>query len=121
MWSMRRAVGLSPPVSKSAARARKIYIGWVVDTGVGSSPDADVSMVPMYSGYRDEDTLDLRITLDYDLVISRNLAGDPSRKREDFRVLVPMSEIVSVRLFDEDVYKISQWVSSMCGIEVRRG
>ena len=83
---------------------RKVYIGLAVDTGVGSSPDADVAMVPMYSGYRDEDTLDLRITMNYDPVISRNLEANPSQERVDFRIVFPMSEIVSVRLFDEGVY-----------------
>ena len=58
----------------------------------------------MYSGYRDENTLDLRITIDYEVVLNWHLMGDESLIPEDFRVVVPMSEIVSARLFDENVY-----------------
>ena len=44
-------------------RNRKIYIGLAGDTGVGGTPEADVAVVPMFSGYRNEDTQDLVITL----------------------------------------------------------
>lgn len=85
-------------------RNREIYIGLAGDTGIGGSHDADVAVVPMFSGYRDEDTLDLVVTLDYFPVIDMYLEEDPSRTKEDFRVVLPMNEIVSARLFDEDVY-----------------
>jgi hypothetical protein len=93
----------SKPIEVSLQN-RKIYMGWAVDTGVGSSADADVAMVPMFSGYRDEDTLDSMITMDYAPVIRRNLGQNRALDLRDFRVVIPMSEIVSVRLFDEDVY-----------------
>ncbi len=85
-------------------RNRKVYIGLAGDTGVGGSPDADVAVVPMFSGYRDENTQDLVITLDYFSVIDMYLADKPSLTEEDFRVVLPMSEIVSARLFYENVY-----------------
>ena len=71
---------------------------------MGGSPDADVAVVPMFSGYRDENTQDLVITLDYFPVIDMYLEEKPSLTEEDFRVVLPMSEIVSARLFYEDVY-----------------
>ena len=85
-------------------RNRKIYIGLAGDTGVGGSPDADVAVVPMFSGYRDEKTQDLVITLDYFPIIDMYVEEKPSLTEEDFRVILPMSEIVSARLFYEDVY-----------------
>ena len=85
-------------------RNRKVYVGWAVDSGVGSSPDADVALVPMYSGYRDEDTLDLRLTIDYQAVLEGHLEDNDALMPEDFRVVIPMSEVISVRLFDEEVY-----------------
>ena len=93
----------SEPIEISL-RNRKVYIGWAVASGVGSSADADVAVVPMYSGYRDEKTLDLWLTIDYEAVLSRHLMDDSSLMPEDFRVVVPMSEIISARLFDEQVY-----------------
>ena len=85
-------------------RNRKVYIGLAGDTGVGGSSDADVAVVPMFSGYRDENTQDLVITLDYFPVIDMYLGEKPSLTEEDFRVVLPMSEIVSARLFYEDMY-----------------
>ena len=85
-------------------RNRKVYIGLAGDTGVGGNPDGDVAIVPMFSGYRDENTQYLEITLDYFPVIDMYLEEKPSLTEEDFRVVLPMSEIVSARLFYEDVY-----------------
>ncbi len=84
-------------------RNRKSYIGLALNSGIGSTTEADIELVPMYSGYRDKETLDLEITLDYVPVVSDYLE-DPAWLEEDFRVVIPLSEIVSVRLFDEEAY-----------------
>ena len=97
------SIEYSQPIELSL-KNRKVYIGWAVDSGVGSSPDADVAVVPMYSGYRDENTLDLHLTIDYEAVLIGHSAEGEPLIPEDFRVVLPMSKIVSARLFDEEVY-----------------
>ena len=84
-------------------RNRKSYIGLALNSGIGSTAEADIALVPMYSGYRDKETLDLEITLDYVPVVSQYL-NDPEWVEEDFRVVIPLSEIVSARLFNEEAY-----------------
>ena len=64
--------------------------------------DSDVALVPMLSGYRDSGTRELRITTHYSPLFGDPL--DPGRL-PDFRVVVPISEIVSVRPFDLEIYQ----------------
>ena len=67
----------------------------------------------MYSGYRDEETLNLKIEIDYLSVIWEFLEYDEGGSSdedidrwssEEFRVVIPVTEIVSARLFDEELY-----------------
>ena len=51
-----------------------------------------------------EDTRELEITTDYAPVIWQSLEESPSLVYEDFRIVIPMSEIVTARIFDPDVY-----------------
>ena len=47
----------------------KVYIGQVVQSGIGMSSEFDLMITPMYSGYRDRETNDLIITQFYDYII----------------------------------------------------
>lgn len=88
-------------------RNGKFYIGFVnsfsVESGVIRRDESDVALIPILSGYRDNDTKELRITTDYAPVIQEwlreNQSGSSGR---DFRVVLPISEIISARIFHPD-------------------
>ena len=83
-------------------RNRKSYIGYVLRNAAEGPNEADISVVPLWSGYRKEDTQELEITTDY----VSSLLGYPEKGvDEDFRVVFPMSEVVSARLFSPSIYK----------------
>lgn len=82
---------------------RKVYIGTPLDTGFTRTGDHDIWIVPFASGYRDETNLDLHITTKYDKITTKS-----NRSRlayQDFKVVIPVQEITSARLFDKNVYR----------------
>ena len=92
-------------------RSGKSYIGFALVTRVASWPESQVSMFPMSSGYRDKDTRELKITTHYAPVVLGYLEDRQvpiesfSELLRDFRVVIPRSEIVSVRLFDPNLHR----------------
>ena len=88
-------------------RNGKSYIGLGLVSGIGKSGDADIIIVPMASGYRHKDTQELAITTYYSPVIDQ--ASDSlGLSYQDFRIVIPMSEIVSARLFFPEAYELFQ-------------
>ena len=86
-------------------RSRKSYVGLALESGVKIGSDTDISLVPLASGYRDEDTLDLHIMINYVPVIQKYTDQEnPILTEEDFRIVIPISEVVSVRLFVPEVF-----------------
>ncbi len=85
-------------------RSGKSYIGFVLESGIARHGESDVALLPLKSGYRKEDTRELEITTDYAPVLWQSLEESPSLVYEDFRIVIPMSEIVTARIFDPDVY-----------------
>ena len=94
---------------------RKVYIGFAIS--VQPTGEADIEILPFWSGYRNNDTCELTLTNHYIPVIERCLPSVPAEVDGDcapapakteqlrnFRVVVPKSEIVSTRLFDVDMY-----------------
>lgn len=68
--------------------------------------ESDIAIIPALSGYRSHDTHELEITTDYvpvilDFVKRVQVLED----LRDFRIVFPLAEVVSARLFDEDVYQ----------------
>lgn len=88
-------------------RSGKSYIGLVLISGIERSGEADVVIVPMASGYRNKETQELEITTYYAPVIDRALDSLGLAYR-DFRVVIPMTEIVSARLFFPEAYELFQ-------------
>ena len=89
-------------------RSGKSYIGFAIESGIARHGEADVSVIPMASGYRERDTQELRITTNYAPVIQQSLRQSSNIAVEDFRIIIPISEIVSVRIFLPEVYKLFQ-------------
>lgn len=87
-------------------RSRKVYVGLPLSSGVGKLPDSDISLVPVYSGYRREASMELLLTRDYRPVVTALVdAYSPSDLGlKDFRVVFSLSEVVSVRPFEDEVF-----------------
>ena len=86
----------------------KSYIGFAFERKIAVSGESDIAIIPIRSGYRHKDTHELVLTTDYASVIQKCLKGNPvvpDLRYEDFRVVVPMSEVGSVRIFHPEVYE----------------
>ena len=101
-------------------RTGKSYTGLALNSGLQAHGESDIALIPLASGYREPDSQELKITTYYAKVIKEWLdeleePAEGNEEREvseerlddlnDFRIVVPMSEIVSARLFDLDVYE----------------
>ena len=85
----------------------KSYIGIPLMNGFPSREYADIAIVPAFSGYRDKETQELRISASYMRALNAMIGSqtDPGTlDAEDFRVIIPMREILTARLFDPDAY-----------------
>ena len=60
-----------------------------------------VAIVPVASGYRDSESRELRITINYLPALQQS-----DLEIAEFRVVIPLSEIASARRFDPDVYDL---------------
>ena len=89
-------------------RSGKCYVGYVIESQLPRHSESDIVLVPIASGYRNLETRELEITTHYSSIIEQF----QNKKKEDFRIVIPMSEIVSARLFDEEVYSYFQEVKS---------
>ena len=89
-------------------RNRKSYIGIPLESGIGQQGQSDIAIIPLASGYRDKDTQELRITTHYAPVIDRLLDQQSPIPVEDFTTVIPISEIVSARIFHLEAYTLFQ-------------
>ena len=85
-------------------RSGKAYIGSVLEPGLGSDR-SDIALIPLLSGYRDKDTQELKVTTRYSNSIPRT-ASELGLSLNYFRVVIPMGEVVSARIFDLDVARM---------------
>jgi hypothetical protein len=76
---------------------RKVYIGKVISMGEPNEiegPDQEVAIVPIMSGYRDKDTLEVKFVTYYD-----------DEKDKDLTIIIRQDLISSVSEFQFDTYK----------------
>ena len=85
-------------------RTNKSYIGLVIERKIGERDGSDVALLPFASGYRDKNTRELKITTRYSPVVERLLKSE-SDEAKNLRIVIPLSEIVSARLFDTELYE----------------
>ena len=81
---------------------RKAFVGWVTKSPNLRANDTYVSLVPLMSGYRDKDTLDLTFNVFYPT--ERYFDESSGVIAADFVVALPVAEITSARLFDLELY-----------------
>jgi len=94
-------------------RSGKSYIGFPTHTPMRtacseSADESDLELIPLFSGYRTEDTRELRLTRyygdDIDRLIHDADTPRPSLSKSDFRIVIPSREVVLARLFDPKVF-----------------
>ena len=82
----------------------KAYIGRALGNKSVGITQPDVALIPLMSGYRNKDTQELELTINYASVIPRSKPGDHTFN-DYFRIVIPRTQIVSVRFFDPDTYQ----------------
>ena len=93
---------------------RKSYIGFPRESGVSAS-GGDVAIVPVVSGYRNEDTLEMTITTQHFAALDALSNDSGPLSDDDFQVVLPQREIVSARRFDPRAYDLIQEESEEAG------
>ena len=107
LWLLRDSLAKNRMVEVTL-RSSKCYVGYTQDTGITTHrADPDITLIPMASGFRDQETRELALTTFYGERVEEflNSQGEESLWRfEDFQVAFPFSEIVSARFFDPAVF-----------------
>jgi hypothetical protein len=86
--------------------SRKWYVGYLVENVSLEPRETHFQILPIWSGYRDKDTLDAVRVIDYRDVYSA-FSSDPGNKKADlsiFSLAIPMSQVQDARYFDVGVY-----------------
>ena len=85
-------------------QSNKIYVGYVLGTPDGKMP-GDFRILPMLSGYRDEEHT-ARFTTRYVEVYDKLMEAEADSvvEAEDFSIVIPIKEIRSVAFFNPDMY-----------------
>lgn len=104
-----RAIRRTKPVC-ATLKSGKTYIGFVVGNLDPSFDRRFISLLPLQSGYRNEQH-QLVINTDYARVYERiNDEGRPEPELDelmkDFIIVLPAGEIQSVNIFDRDAYRL---------------
>lgn len=88
-------------------KSKKVYVGFISQNffnpwaGVKS-----IKIIPVYSGYRHEEDFHIVFTTSYDSVIKFTVEDDDiDLDINDFQMGIPISEIVTVNIFDPQVYE----------------
>ncbi|MYD93599.1 MAG: hypothetical protein F4Y02_07900 [Chloroflexi bacterium] len=79
----------------------KSYVGSPIQGTFGHRDGGDVALIPIASGYRDNDSRNLVMTTNYAPAIEDQLSD---LALDDLKVAFPMRDIVSARLFDQELY-----------------
>jgi hypothetical protein len=90
-------------------KSRKVYVGLITRTHDPLYDRKYIQLLPIKSGYRAADTLALQLTVDYAAVYAQIIQQDASVVAggiQGFEIVVPLSEIQSVNLFDPAAYQM---------------
>lgn len=106
------AASMQKPLRLSL-KSRKVYVGLVMEEQFESGDLDYVLIVPLVSGYRDKDTLDIFFDCSYFSVYEKHglssdsaieLSEEKLLKLDDFRLAIKVSEIESVSFFEFGVF-----------------
>ena len=79
----------------------KSYVGSPIQGTFGHRDGGDIALIPIASGYRDNESRDLVMTTNYAPAIEDQLSD---RALDGLRVAFPMRDVASARLFDQQLY-----------------
>lgn len=85
-------------------KSGKVYIGYANALPVPSKTNY-VSLLPLFSGYRDSKTHEMIFTTQYVDIYAEIIKEKRSLGIPEFLVLLPVSEFISVNIFDIKIYK----------------
>lgn len=101
---------------------RKVYVGFVCNSIDPKEERKDIRILPLLSGYREKDNLELIFTTNYENIypqIDNHENGNLTHLDfEDFEIAFPVSEIQSYNLFDIDAYNQFNAEDESMNIEV---
>ncbi len=86
----------------------KVYVGIISRTSephTEHSESAHISILPLYSGYRDKERLDLILTTEYGEVFDWYSNGSVEPDLTNYNVVVPLSRIISANIFHYEIYE----------------
>ena len=83
----------------------KVYVGIITKLFNPITPLKYINILPILSGYRDPTTKKLYLPLNYQNVYSKIIKDKATISIEDFQIIISVSEIISVNVFDWDIYK----------------
>lgn len=88
---------------------RKVYVGHVIEAALSFTSDDSKSpylvILPVLSGYRDNETLQMKLPVRYyEMWGNEELLKISNLTPDDFTIVLPEGEIVSVNKFDYTVY-----------------
>jgi len=91
-------------------RDNKIYVGFVFSSPTLSPNEEYFKFLPTISGYRDPEERRFKFTTAYEIVAQLladqgPVAGYAKDDLEEFEIILPYKEVLSARIFDEDVYQ----------------
>ena len=99
----------SVPV-RISLKSRKVYVGHVLQEQFSSAETDYILVIPLLSGYRDKDKLDIFYDCNYSAVYDKHHLFDDNQltdgevlQLKDFRVAIRGSEIESVALFKPEI------------------
>ena len=86
----------------------KVYVGWILNANVAEPERKFVDLLPLASGYRAAETHEVDFTTNYAAVLTMLAEIRGEGYQDDYRVVVPVSEIRSARPFDFEVFFLFQ-------------
>ncbi|HEY4564571.1 MAG TPA: hypothetical protein VIJ36_16425 [Thermoanaerobaculia bacterium] len=98
----KRANDKDPALVCLTMKDRKAFVGWIAKSPNLRANDAYVSVIPVMSGYRHKDTLDLNFSVFYP--VESYFEEDGRLSADEFLTALPVAEITSARFFDLDLY-----------------
>lgn len=86
-------------------KSGKVYIGYTTALPIPSHTSF-ISILPVYSGYRDSNTKIIEFTTEYVDIYARLKEEQQIARLDDldFQLLIPTSEVVTVNIFDLRIY-----------------
>lgn len=86
----------------------KVYVGWAVQTPDPAHERRALRILPLASGYRDQETQKVNLPTSYSKIYKRMADTECNdldhMELEDFQVVLPTDQIISAHLFDFAVY-----------------